>query len=127
MRTTLQEQGQFANLGRGLFSDSFTPQSALLQSLSAATPLAQLSTQSNLQGGEFQSLLGQTGINSLLQGQTVASNLQQQQLQGILGALFGQPQNPQDDAIKAILQSQGVDTSGMGSQGSVLDTIFSLF
>jgi len=122
----IQEQGQFAQLGRGLFSDSFTPQNQLLQSLAATTPLAQLASQANLQGGEWQSRLGQAGINSLLQGQTVASNLQQQQLQGIMNAVFGSPSNPQDDAIKAILESQGIDTSGIGG-GSLLGSLFDFF
>jgi len=105
------EQGQMAQLGRGLFSDSFTPQAQLLNSLTAATPLAGMAQQGQLQGNQLQAMLGQTGVESLLQGQTVASNLQQQQLQGLLGGLFGQQADSQMNALIAAMGGTPVQDS----------------
>ena len=109
----IQEQQQFANLGSGLFNQSFTPQDQLMKSLAGSTPFAQLADVGRRQGAELSTSYGQSGLEALMGGGTVAGNLQQQQMQGLMNMLLGQQVTPQNriDAAKA-----GV-TGELGSAG----------
>jgi hypothetical protein len=109
----IQEQGQFAELGSGLFNQSFTPQRELMGSLAGSTPFAQLVDVGRRQGAELGTSFGQSGLEALMGGGTVAGNLQQQQMQGLMNMLMGQTPTVQNkiDAAKA-----GV-TGELGSGG----------
>lgn len=110
----IQEQGQFADLGRGLFGDSFTPQSQLLQSLLASHPTAGIADIGRRQGVQTQGALGQSAIESLLGGGAQANNLQQQQMQGLMNMILGQ-QPTIADKLKA--GELDIDLGSLGSGG----------
>lgn len=83
----LGEQQQQFNIGSGLLSQSYLPEQQLLPFLQAGTTLSDIAGTGNRQGAQLKALLGQTGLESLLAGETVAGNLQQAQIQSLLDVL----------------------------------------
>lgn len=83
----LAEQMQGAQVGSALFNAGFTPFQQLLQGVQTATPFAELSTRSALQGLTTGAELAAKGSEAKLQGEQLATLLRQQQLQGLLNSL----------------------------------------
>jgi hypothetical protein len=123
----ITEQQQLAELGSGLFSQSFEPEQNLLGALTQGIPIADIAGTGQRQGEQFRTALAQSGLEGLLQGQTIAGNLQQQQLQGVIESIFGGQADPNRELINAILASQGIDFQLPAGSGGLFDTISGLF
>ena len=120
-KQVLGEQKQAFDIGTGLFGDAYRPQNQLLDVLGAGRDVATIPA--NLQGNMLGlvSGLGQSGIESLIQGEDLANRLQLQQMQSLSDSLFGRQPTIQEQILG---EKYGVDTSG-GS--SLLDTLGGLF
>lgn len=106
------EDAQRATIGTNMFNSSFLPEQRMFEALQVATPFSELSNRAQQQGIVTQAELERAGISGLLQGETIASNLQQQQLQALANVLSGR-------------QSDGTSGDGLIDWG--LDQLGGLF
>ena len=129
----MNEEQQQYNIGSGLFGQSYIPQQQYTAALEPS--LTQMREIGALQRQLIPSLGQQYGfgLESLLQGETVAGNIRQSGLQGLFGALTGQTGNEQlaaallanpdlsDEARAAIIEQLGSPTEGLlGQAGGLL-------
>lgn len=134
----MAEQQQQYNIGTGLFGQSYTPQEALLASLQPGLSLADIASSARQYGTGLAGQQYGAGLQSLLQGETVAGNIRQSGLQGLFGALTGQTGNEQlaaallanpklsAEARAAIEEQLGSPGGGLlGTAGGLLSGVLS--
>lgn len=102
----LNEMVTQANVGQTLFNQSYIPQQQLIASQIPGNQIASMVSTGNQQGAVTQAELQKQGLLGLLQGETNAGNLQQQQLKSLGDILMGR--NP-DGSSGDGLFSKGFD------------------
>tara|TARA_R110000803_G_scaffold1228_6_gene4019 strand:+ start:979 stop:1896 length:918 start_codon:yes stop_codon:yes gene_type:complete len=107
------EQQQQYNIGSGLFGQSYLPEQQLLPFLSAGSQLSDIANTAQSRGAQFQTALGQTGIEALLGGEDLATGLNIAQTQAIAD-LFNNMQNPTKGGALAGADSWLDDLFGIG-------------
>jgi hypothetical protein len=118
---SMAEQAQALSSATGLLGAGYSPQQQALDALARGTQVAGLADIGRRTGAELFGRLGQSGVEALIQGEDLASRLQQQQMQSLADALLGRQPTIQEQILGQIYD---VDTSG-GS--SLLDTLGGLF
>lgn len=98
-------QAQDANIGATLFGQSFTPENQLFQLLAGGTGVADLQNTADRQGAQLFAGLSEQGLEGKMAAETVAGNLQQQQIDAIskLLAGSGSGENATQGLIESIL------------------------
>jgi len=81
--------GLLGDVGLSSLEASYLPQEALLRTLSPAIDLANLASISQRQGAQLGTSLIEAGLESRLQAERTATDLEQQRLQGITNLLLG--------------------------------------
>jgi len=76
-------------LGSGLFGQAYVPQQQALDLFGASQIPAQLASRGQIRGQELSSILGQAGIEALMQGEQLAGDLDTAQLQSLVPMLTG--------------------------------------
>ena len=76
-------------MGSGLFGQAYVPQQQALDLFGASQIPAQLASRGQIRGQELSSILGQAGIEALMQGEQVAGNLDTARLQALIPLLTG--------------------------------------
>ena len=76
-------------MGTGLFGQAYVPQQQALDLFGASQIPAQLASRGQIRGQELSSILGQAGIEALMQGEQVAGNLDTARLQALIPLLTG--------------------------------------
>jgi hypothetical protein len=105
------EQAQALSSASGLMGLGYMPQQQALSALGAGTNVAGLADIGRRTGAELFGRLGQSGVESLIQGEDLASRLQQQQMQSLADAIFGRQPTMQEQILG---EAFGVDTSDGG-------------
>ena len=85
----LAQQAGYANLGGAMQSAGYMPQQQALDLFGASQIPAQLASRGQIRGQELSSILGQAGIEALMQGEDIAGNLDMARLQAIIPLLTG--------------------------------------
>jgi hypothetical protein len=85
----MAEQQQALQGATGLLSAGYSPQQQALNALGAGTDIANLAGTAGRSAATLQGQLGQSGLQSYMQGTQLATNLQQQQMQNLLSAALG--------------------------------------
>jgi hypothetical protein len=85
----MAEQQQALAGATGLLSAGYSPQQQALNALGAGTDIANLAGTAGRSAANLQGQLGQSGLESYMQGTQLATNLQQQQMQNLLSAALG--------------------------------------
>jgi hypothetical protein len=85
----MAEQQQALQGASGLLSAGYSPQQQALQALGYGTDIANLAGTAGRSAATLQGQLGQSGLESYMQGTQLATNLQQQQMQNLLSAALG--------------------------------------
>ena len=120
------EQAQALTAATGLLGAGYTPQQQALEALARGTQVAGLADIGRRTGAELFGRLGQSGVEALIQGEDLASRLQQQQMQSLADALLGRQPTMQEQILGQIYD---VDTSGgsslLGGLGGLLGGLFS--
>jgi len=118
---SMAEQAQALSSASGLMGLGYMPQQQALSALGAGTKVAGLADIGRRTGAELFGRLGQSGVESLIQGEDLASRLQQQQMQSLADALLGRQPTMQEQILGQIYD---VDTSGgsslLGGLGGLL-------
>lgn len=121
----MAERKQAFDLGTGLFKESYLPQVMGLEALGLGIEGGKLAEVGRRTGAELFGRLGQSGVEALIQGEDLASRLQQQQMQSIADAIFGRQPTMQEQILGQIYD---VDTSGgsslLGGLGGLLSGLF---
>jgi hypothetical protein len=112
------EQAQALTAATGLLGAGYSPQQQALDALARGTQVAGLADIGRRTGAELFGRLGQSGVEALIQGEDLASRLQQQQMQSLADAIFGTQPTTQEQILGQIYD---VDTSGGG--GGMLDDL----
>jgi hypothetical protein len=107
----LSEQQQQFGIGAGLMGQSYMPEQQLLPWLQQGLTGADIANTAQRQGSQLQALLGQSGIESLLQGQNLGTQIDVAQTQA-LADLFGNMQNPTEGGLLSGLDSRVTDWLG---------------
>jgi len=81
-------QTGYGQLGQGMLSGAYVPQSALLNAMQQGTAVQELADLARRQGGQLQAEAGMAGLDALLQSQLGAANLGGQGL-AALAAMLG--------------------------------------
>ena len=119
------EQAQALTAATGLLGAGYTPQKQALEALARGTQVAGLADIGRRTGAELFGRLGQSGVEALIQGEDLASRLQQQQMQSLADALLGRQPTMQEQILGQIYD---VDTSGgsslLNSLGGLLSGLF---
>ena len=120
------EQAQALTAATGLLGAGYSPQQQALEALARGTQVAGLADIGRRTGAELFGRLGQSGVEALIQGEDLASRLQQQQMQSLADALLGRQPTMQEQILGQIYD---VDTSGgsslLGGLGGLLGGLFS--
>ena len=103
------EQAQALTAATGLMGAGYMPQEQALAALGYGIESGKLAEVGRRTGAELFGRLGQSGVESLIQGEDLASRLQQQQMQSIADAIFGRQPTMQEQILGQIYD---VDTSG---------------
>ena len=121
----MAERKQAFDIGTGLFKESYLPQAMGLEALGYGIEGGKLADVGRRTGAELFGKLGQSGVEALIQGEDLASRLQQQQMQSIADALLGRQPTTQEQILGQIYD---VDTSGgsslLNSLGGLLSGLF---
>ena len=96
-----------------MFGQSYLPEQQLLPFLSAGSQLSDIANTAQSRGAQFQTALGQTGIEALLGGEDLATGLNIAQTQAIAD-LFNNMQNPTKGGALAGADSWLDDLFGIG-------------
>ena len=96
---------------QALLGAGYMPQQQALNLLQAGMPAAELAARGQIRGTELQTQMGQTGLESYMQGANMANVLQQQQLQGMLQGALGQGITPQEQLL-ALLSGRDPQADG---------------
>ena len=119
------EQAQALTAATGLLGAGYSPQQQALDALARGTQVAGLADIGRRTGAELFGRLGQSGVEALIQGEDLASRLQQQQMQSLADALLGRQPTMQEQILGQIYD---VDTSGgsslLNSLGGLLSGLF---
>lgn len=97
----LGERAQQAQLGQGLLTSSYLPENQLLNFLRPAVTLSDIAGTGQRQGAQLQAFLGQSGLESLLGGETLASQLRREEL-GVLSDLLRDVGNTQGGLVGSL-------------------------
>lgn len=108
-------QTGYGQLGQGMLSGAYVPQSALLNAMQQGTAVQELADLARRQGGQLQAEAGMAGLDALLQSQLGAANLGGQGL-AALAALMGGSSVTKDGTTVAGGLTLG-DVGGMLSGG----------
>jgi hypothetical protein len=108
---SMAEQAQALSSASGLMGLGYMPQQQALDALARGTQVAGLADIGRRTGAELFGRLGQSGVEALIQGEDLASRLQQQQMQSLADALLGRQPTMQEQILGQIYD---VDTSGGG-------------
>ena len=116
---SMAEQAQALSSATGLMGAGYMPQSQALGALGAGTQVAGLADIGRRTGAQLFGQLGQSGVEALIQGEELASRLQQQQMQSIADALLGRQPTMQEQLLAKYLkvpvpQSGGGLLDGLG-------------
>ena len=121
----MSEQAQALTAATGLLGAGYSPQQQALDALARGTQVAGLADIGRRTGAELFGRLGQSGVEALIQGEDLASRLQQQQMQSLADALLGRQPTMQEQILGQIYD---VDTSGgsslLNSLGGLLSGLF---
>ena len=101
-----------------MMAAGYVPQQQALGLFGAAELPSQLAMKGQLGGTELQAQAARSGLESYMQGANMANVLQQQQLQGMLSSVVGQPMTPQERLINQILGGNA-DAGGGGLLGAL--------
>lgn len=104
-------------MATGLMGLGYTPQEQALATLGMGTKTAGLADIGRRTGAELYGRLGQSGVESLIQGEDLANRLQLQQMQSLSDSLFGRQPTTQEQILGQLFD---VDTSG---DGGLIDLI----
>jgi len=122
---SMTEQAQALSSASGLMGLGYMPQQQALSALGAGTNVAGLADIGRRTGAQLFGQLGQSGVEALIQGEDLASRLQQQQMQSLADALLGRQPTTQEQILGQIYD---VDTSGgsslLGGLGGLLGGLF---
>ena len=105
------EQAQALSSASGLMGLGYMPQQQALDALARGTQVAGLADIGRRTGAQLFGQLGQSGVEALIQGEDLASRLQQQQMQSIADAILGRQPTMQEQILGQIYD---VDTSDGG-------------
>ena len=115
------EQAQALTAATGLMGAGYMPQEQALAALGYGIESGKLAEVGRRTGAELFGRLGQSGVEALIQGEDLASRLQQQQMQSLADALLGRQPTMQEQILG---QLYDVDTSGgsslLGGLGGLL-------
>ena len=107
------EQAQALTAATGLLGAGYMPQSQALGALGAGTQVAGLADIGRRTGAELFGRLGQSGVEALIQGEDLASRLQQQQMQSLADALLGRQPTMQEQILGQIYDVDTSDSNGL--------------
>lgn len=111
------QQGRLG-LGTGMLGAGYQPQQQAMALAQLGLQGGQLAQRGQLSGAELQSQMGGRGLESYMQGGNMANLLQQQQLQGMMGSMFGNQPTAMEQALMALSGGKFQGTNGMmGSLG----------
>lgn len=112
-----QEQLRNLQLGQGLQTAGYSPQTQALGLFGASAVPSQLASRGQLTGAELAAKGSLAGLEGMMQGEQMANLLQQQQLQAILGGVTGSRDPVTGDFGGGLLGSV-IDFFGSGSPSS---------
>jgi len=112
-----QEQLRNLQLGQGLQTAGYNPQTQALGLFGASAVPSQLASRGQLTGAELAAKGSLAGLEGMMQGEQMANLLQQQQLQAILGGVTGSKDPVTGDFGGGLLGSV-IDFFGSGSPSS---------
>jgi hypothetical protein len=111
------QQGRLG-MGTGMLGAGYQPQQQAMALAQLGLQGGQLAQRGQLSGAELQSQMGGRGLESYMQGGNMANLLQQQQLQGMMGSMFGNQPTAMEQALMALSGGKFEGTNGMmGSLG----------
>ena len=116
-------------MAQGMLGIGYTPQQQMLEALGIGTKTAGLADIGRRTGAELFGQLGQTGLETLMQGAELAQGLEASKRQSLTEALLGRQPSMQEQLLANYL---GVDTSqggggmlgSLGSLGGFLGDLF---
>ena len=106
------QQGRLG-LGTGMLGAGYQPQQQAMALAQLGLQGGQLAQRGQLSGAELQSQMGGRGLESYMQGGNMANLLQQQQLQGMMGSMFGNQPTAMEQALMALSGGKFKGTNGM--------------
>ena len=110
------QQGRF-NMGTGMLGAGYMPQQQALALAQLGQAGGQMAQRGQLAGAELQSQMGGRGLESYMQGGNMANLLQQQQLQGMMGSMFGNQPTAMEQALMALSGGKFQNEGGLVTQG----------
>ena len=110
------QQGRLG-LGTGMLGAGYQPQQQAMALAQLGLQGGQLAQRGQLSGAELQSQMGGRGLESYMQGGNMANLLQQQQLQGMMGSMFGNQPTAMEQALMALSGGQFQGGDGLLTQG----------
>mgnify|MGYP003634093917 FL=1 len=110
------QQGRLG-MGTGMLGAGYQPQQQAMALAQLGLQGGQLAQRGQLSGAELQSQMGGRGLESYMQGGNMANLLQQQQLQGMMGSMFGNQPTAMEQALMALSGGQFQGGDGLLTQG----------
>ena len=109
-----QLQGQDLQNMQAMMAAGYQPQQQALNMFGSGLSAAELAQRGQQRGAELQAQLGQTGVESLMQGADLGNRLQQAQMQGMLQSAFGSQPTMQEQLLNQIINPDGGMLSNSG-------------
>ena len=113
------EQAQALTAATGLMGAGYQPQEQALAALGMGIEGAKLADVGRRTGAQLFGQLGQSGVESLLQGEDLASRLKQQQMQSLADVLMGSQPTMEEQLLASSL---GIDMDSL-SDGGLLSSL----
>ena len=110
------QQGRLG-MGTGMLGAGYMPQQQALALAQLGQAGGQMAQRGQLAGAELQSQMGGRGLESYMQGGNMANLLQQQQLQGMMGSMFGNQPTAMEQALMAMSGGKFQNEGGLVTQG----------
>jgi len=110
------QQGRLG-MGTGMLGAGYMPQQQALALAQLGQAGGQMAQRGQLAGAELQSQMGGRGLESYMQGGNMANLLQQQQLQGMMGSMFGNQPTAMEQALMALSGGKFQNEGGLLTQG----------
>ncbi len=110
------QQGRLG-MGTGMLGAGYMPQQQALALAQLGQAGGQMAQRGQLAGAELQSQMGGRGLESYMQGGNMANLLQQQQLQGMMGSMFGNQPTAMEQALMALSGGEFQNEGGLVTQG----------
>jgi len=104
-------------MGTGMLDAGYMPQQQALALAQLGQAGGQMAQRGQLAGAELQSQMGGRGLESYMQGGNMANLLQQQQLQGMMGSMFGNQPTAMEQALMALSGGEFQNEGGLLTQG----------